>query len=94
MPEADQQRFRHDATGRFTVVVDGHVAELDYRVEGGTMTLFHTGVPGAIGGRGIAGDLVRVALDHARAAGMKVVPACSYAKVWIEKHPEYLDLLA
>jgi len=94
MPEADQQRFRHDATGRFTVVVDGHVAELDYRVEGGTMTLFHTGVPEAIGGRGIAGDLVRVALDHARAAGMKVVPACSYAKVWIEKHPEYQDLLA
>jgi len=94
MPEADQQRFRHDATGRFTVVVDGHVAELDYRLENGAMTIFHTGVPEAIGGRGIAGDLVRVALDYARTAGLKVVSACSYARTWIEKHPEYQDLLA
>ena len=94
MPEADQQRFRHDATGRFTVVVDGHVAELDYRVEGGTMTLFHTGVPEAIGGRGIAGDLVRAALDHARAAGWKVEAQCGYSSAWIRKHPEYQDLLA
>ncbi|UHQ19253.1 N-acetyltransferase [Lysobacter sp. KIS68-7] len=94
MPAGDLGPVRHEATGRFTVLVDGHVAELDYRVEGGAMTLFHTGVPEAIGGRGIAGELVRVALDHARAAGMKVVPACSYAKVWIEKHPEYRDLLA
>ena len=41
-----------------------------------------------------AGDLVRAALDHARAAGWKVEAQCSYSSAWIAKHPEYQDLLA
>ncbi|MEJ1974628.1 MAG: GNAT family N-acetyltransferase [Lacunisphaera sp.] len=45
-------------------------------------------------GRGIAEQLVRVALDDARAAGRKVVPACSYVAVFIKRHREYQELLA
>jgi predicted GNAT family acetyltransferase len=51
-------------------------------------------VPAAIGGRGIAGRLVRAALEHARAAGLKVVPRCSYVADYLDKHPEYADLRA
>jgi predicted GNAT family acetyltransferase len=92
---ADPSLIRHDAAEhRFSVVVDGHVAEIDYHMSGNTMVITHTGVPGAIGGRGIAGDLVRAALDHARAAGWKVEAQCSYSSAWIAKHPEYRDLLA
>ena len=91
-------RIRHDAgaggEGRFSVEVDGVEAELGYRLEGDTMTILHTGVPAAIGGRGIAGALVRAALDHARGAGWKVRAQCSYADAWIGRHPEYGTLRA
>lgn len=87
--------IQHDPAGqRFSTSVDGHEAELIYRLREGRMVIEHTGVPDAIGGRGIAAQLVKAALDHARAAGWKVVPACSYSAVYVERHPEYADLLA
>lgn len=87
--------IQHDPDGqRFATSVDGHDAELIYRLRDGRMVIEHTGVPEAIGGRGIAAQLVKAALDHARAAGWKVVPACSYSAVYVQRHPEYADLLA
>jgi len=51
-------------------------------------------VPPALEGRGIAGQLTRAVLDHVRAHGLKVEPACSYARAYIDRHPEDRDLLA
>lgn len=84
--EPDQQRF--------TVVVDGVQALLEYQMQGDRLVITHTGVPEAIGGRGVAGDLVKAAFEHAREHGLKVRPACSYAAVWITRHPEYSALVA
>jgi len=50
-------------------------------------------VPTAIGGRGLAAGLVTAALQYARAQGMTVVPACAYAALFLQRHPEYADLL-
>lgn len=87
--------IRHLAAAhRFEIMVDGHVCELDYSLQGQVMTITHTGVPEQVGGRGIAGELVRAALEAARREGWKVVPACSYAQVWMERHPAYGDLRA
>jgi predicted GNAT family acetyltransferase len=86
---------QHDPSARvFVAVVDGHRCVLEYQLAGSTMTITHTGVPPAVGGRGIAGDLTRAAVDAARAAGWKIVPACSYARTFFERKPEYADLLA
>lgn len=79
---------------RFTTEADGQAAYLEYERAEGVMTITHTIVPPAIGGRGIAGDLVRTALEHARAEGVKVAPRCSYADGWMRKHPEYDALRA
>ena len=85
----------HDAAAsRFTLSVDGQQAVLEYRREGDVMVIIHTGVPPAIGGRGIAAQLLKGALDHARAQGWKVRPACDYASAYLRKHHEYSDLLA
>ena len=85
----------HDAANRrFSATVDGHDCEIDYRLADGIMTITHTGVPSPIGGRGIAGELTQFAMDHARAQGWKVIPACSYAAAWMRRHPEYDDLRA
>lgn len=82
------------ARHRFELEVDGHVAFSNYRREGGTLTILHTEVPSALGGRGVGSALVRGLLDIARAQGLKVKPLCPFVSAYIGKHPEYADLLA
>ncbi len=61
---------------RFETAVDRHGGFLDYRVQGGVLTLLHTEVDPALQGRGLAGALVRAAPDHARSNGLTVDPEC------------------
>lgn len=82
------------ANARFEVVVDGEHARLDYRPEADAVHITHVVVPQAIEGRGIAGQLTKAALDWARHEGRAVVPECPYVKGWIERHPDYADLVA
>jgi hypothetical protein len=85
----------HDeARSRFRLTVDGHDCVIDYQLDGGVMTILHTGVPDAVGGRGIASDLTRAAFDTARQRGWRVRPVCSYAAAWLRRHPEYAGLQA
>lgn len=79
---------------RFVTQAEGHAARLDYIEDEGRLTITHTIVPSEIGGRGIAGELVRAALEYARDAGLKVDPQCSYADVWMRRHPEFDALRA
>lgn len=74
---------------RFTVEVDGYTARVDYKLADGGLDIRHTIVPDEIGGRGIASALVRAAYDYARAEGLKPIATCSYAVIWIQRHPEY-----
>jgi predicted GNAT family acetyltransferase len=79
----------HDTSARrFTTEVDGERAVLEYVLADSTMTITHTRVPPAIGGRGIAAELMRAALSAARAAGWTVKPACSYAAAYMQRHPD------
>ena len=89
-----QLNVSHDpAAQEFSARVEGHRAELQYRLSDGVMTIVHTGVPEEIGGRGVAAELMRMALEAARANGWKVVPTCAYAEVFMRRHREYADLL-
>lgn len=86
--------IQHDRVAhRFETRVDGLPCLLEYTLADGVMTIAHTEVPAAVGGRGIAAALVQEALETARAEGWKVVPACSYAAAWMQRHPAYHDLL-
>lgn len=75
-------------SNRFIAVVDGHECRVDYRLADGVMTITHTLVPSAVGGRGIAGELVRVAVATAQKNGWRVAAECSYAQRWLERHPQ------
>lgn len=93
-------QIQHDAVRRrFEAVVDGHRCICDYRLEGGetpdqrVMAIVHTGVPSAVGGRGIAAELVAEALAWARSQSLKVDPVCSYVAVYMRRHRETQDLL-
>ena len=80
--------IQHDQQAhRFTAEVEGSRAHLEYTLAEGIMTITHTLVPPAIGGRGIAAELMEAALKAARAANWSVNPACSYAAAYMAKHP-------
>ncbi len=53
----------------------------------------HTEVNPDAGESGLGSRLVRSALDDVRGKGLRVVPLCSFVRGWIERHPEYADLL-
>ncbi len=82
------------AESRFEFTLDGHHSVVEYQLDGEKVVFTHTFVPPALRGRGIAEKLVRAALGWARDEKKRVVPACSYVAVFIERHPEFQGLLA
>ncbi len=81
------------AQHRFELEVDGHIAAAYYERSGDVITFEHTEVPAELGGKGIGSKLVKGALDHVRAEGLKVVAQCPFVKGWIGKHSDYAALL-
>jgi predicted GNAT family acetyltransferase len=65
-----------------------------YERRGDTTVFTHTEVDPDAGQDGLGSTLVRAALDDVRARGGSVVPQCSFVRGWIERHPEYADLVA
>jgi predicted GNAT family acetyltransferase len=72
---------------------DGPLAFLAYTFESDRVTFDHTFVPDELRGRGMAASLVRAALDEARQRGWKILPRCSYVAGFIERNPEFADLV-
>jgi predicted GNAT family acetyltransferase len=73
---------------RFSTEVEGRRAELDYALDGSVMTIAHTRVPPQIGGRGVAAELMRAALQFAAEQSLSINPACSYAAAYMRKHAQ------
>ena len=84
----NRQRFRYE------IVVDGVVAGfIQYNMRGGRLILVHTEIDDARTGRGLATILVAGALDDIRTRGLRIVPVCPFVERYIERHPEYDDLV-
>ena len=83
----------HDE-GRYEAHLDGQLAGVAaYRLSDGRIVFTHTEVDDAFEGQGIGGRLVRGALDDVRGRNLQVVPRCPFVRSFIERHPEYADLL-
>ena len=81
---------------RYEIHVDGEVAGITRAKEGddGVLLFSHTEVEDAFEGQGLASKLVAGALDDVRARGRRIEVTCEYVEGFLEKHPEYRDLLA
>ncbi|MGD9622155.1 MAG: GNAT family N-acetyltransferase [Mycolicibacterium sp.] len=81
-------------SGRFSISVDGRLVGFAQFVDRDGQRIFsHTEVIVAFQGRGLATILVRHALEATRDAGLKVVPRCWMVAEFIDKNPEFADLL-
>ncbi len=63
-------------------------AYLSYARNGNGMVIEHTIVPSSMEGQGVGGTLVREAVAYGKAEGLDVSATCSFARKWLEKHPE------
>ena len=80
----------HDLENKtFKTVVDGYTAYVTYLVTDNKLDIRHTIVPPDIGGRGIAASLVKATYDYALEHHLLPIATCSYAVVWLQRHPEY-----
>ena len=82
------------AEKRFETTIEGHVAYVDYTLDGKTISFDHTIVPDALQGRGLGGQLVQACLKSARERGLAVTPVCPVFVGYMKKRPETHDLLS
>lgn len=82
--------------GRYVARIAGieGEAELTYVVRGPSLiSADHTLAPASMRGTGAALALVEYMVADARGAGFKILPACSYVRAQLEKHPEWQDVM-
>jgi uncharacterized protein len=65
-----------------------------YRRRGNRIAFTHTEVDESSEGRGLGSRLAAAALEDARRQGLEVVPLCPFIAHYIERRPEYEDLVA
>ena len=79
---------------RFEILADGELAGFVlYHLRGNEIAFTHTETDDRFRGHGLASQLVRTALDQARARHLAVLPYCPFVRSWITGHPEYADLI-
>lgn len=72
---------------RFEAHINGLVAYVEYVLTNNTFDIIHTIVPKELEGQGIAARIVKEAFTYAKAQGYELKGSCSYARVWLERHP-------
>lgn len=85
-----------DAPGRnrYELSVNGDVVGYTaYHARPGLVAFVHTEVDEQFQGRGIGDQVIRFALEDARARGLAVLPFCPFVKAFIERHREFETLV-
>jgi predicted GNAT family acetyltransferase/glutaredoxin len=85
VPEASRYELR---------LADRPIGLAAYRRRDGRIAFTHTEVDESCEGRGFGSRLAAAALDDARRQGLEVVPLCPFIARFIEKNPEYGELVA
>ncbi|GAA2177022.1 GNAT family N-acetyltransferase [Arthrobacter parietis] len=92
---AEVQVENNSDAGKYEVTLDGKPAGFAaYRLKDQQVVFTHTEVDSAFEGHGLGSALARFALDDVRERGLHAVPRCPFIAAYIERHPEYQDLVA
>ncbi|WP_240742249.1 GNAT family N-acetyltransferase [Micromonospora zingiberis] len=84
----------NSAKHRYEILVDDALAGFTaYLPRGEVLVFTHTEVDPNFQNMGVGSALMRGTLDQVRAQGQRVVPQCPFMAAFIERHPEYADLV-
>ena len=84
----------NEATNQFELETPEGLALIAYEIQGSTISIMHTEVPEAAEGQGIGSELAGFALDYARQKQLKVQVYCKFMQAYLQKHPQYQDLIS
>ena len=81
--------------GRYVIEADGvEVGFTEYHLRSGSIYFFvHTTIHDGFAGQGMGKRLAKAAMANVRTNGGSVVPLCPYIAAWLEKNPDYADLI-
>jgi predicted GNAT family acetyltransferase len=82
----------NEANKRYEMDVNGQTVYADVRRRDDTLFIDYVEAPPALRGKGAAGKFMKELMETIRQENVRVVPLCSYAAVWVSRHPEYQDL--
>jgi uncharacterized protein len=69
------------------------IGTIVYDTRPDAVVLVHTDVDRAFEGRGYGSRLISGALNDIRTRGLQVVPVCRFVRAYLDRHPEYADLV-
>jgi uncharacterized protein len=79
---------------RYELLLNGRmIGEIRYRIEGEATALVHTEIDPGYEGHGFGTRLVEEALLDLRKRGRRVIPICPLVRRYIDRHPEFADLV-
>ena len=79
---------------RFVSYVEGYEAVVEYTLKDDVIDLYRTFAPPELRGKGVAGKIVKFALEYTKENNLKVIPTCPYVKGYIDRNENYKELLA
>ena len=93
-PEDDVRVVDAPEANRYELYLGDELAGfVDYGTQPGLLTALHAEVDSAYEGRGLGSQLVGGMLDDIRARELRVLPVCPFVRAYVERHPEYADLV-
>ncbi|WP_116125645.1 GNAT family N-acetyltransferase [Lewinella sp. IMCC34183] len=84
----------NEAKNQFEIESGSQKSKLQYRLTGdGRIDLVHTEVPEDLTGQGLGSSLVVAALKYARDNDLQAIPSCPFVASYVERHPEWNDVV-
>lgn len=79
---------------RYELEIGGEVVFATYRLDDQTLYINYVEAPLSLRGTGAAGKVMQGVMQLAQEKKYKVFPICSYAVLWMNRHPEHHHLRA
>jgi predicted GNAT family acetyltransferase len=90
----DSDVVHHTDESRYEIYDGSALAGFaEYTCSEGAVTFTHTEIEPAFEGKGLAGRLIKAALDDVRQRQLQAVPLCPFVAAFVRRHPEYRDLV-
>jgi len=83
-----------EAEHRFILRIGAEKAFVKYKEQGGVFNLLHTETSPPLEGKGAGSAVVQKTLEYLRENGKKIITTCPFVRTYIERHPEWNDMLA
>ena len=91
--QMDYKLIDNKEISQYEIHIEGVVAKILYKRKDNKIYLIHTEVPKELAGKGVASSLAEKVLEDIRQRGLKLIPRCPFIKKYLQRHPEWEELV-